>query len=443
MIMTEILSSIPSELPQHCYPSSASLVKLSILVGTCIPSPLALLSSTLGVLSIISWLFAQLPQIIKNYTLGSASGLSPYFLLVWTLGDSTNFLGALFTRQAVWQIVLAGYYVSVDIVLVWQYAWYLHLQPRRRRRKASRVSGVGRDDPAGDDNLPEDLVGSMIADASPSLEMSESREFFQEHKHERESGALSSPMISSKALSIDTSLPSYEEECSHRSPIDRATRPGAAPPRSISPLFQPKTLVYLSLLCTVASAYPSPSTHSAVLKHSSVPAAKMEIAGQILSWCSTFLYLGSRLPQLYTNYIRRSTSGLSPWLFIAAFFGNLFYSTSILTNPCAWHDYPPYGGGGWAGEDGNNRLEWIGRAVPFWLGASGVLTMDVMIGLQFLMFREEIEREIMQDERGRWHRVRGWMRGWCPRGLSPSRLKRAETESLIPRQMAGESYGSV
>lgn len=446
MTMTHIISSISPELPQHCYPSSAFLIKLSTLLGSCIPSPLAFLSSTLGVLSIASWLFAQLPQIVRNYTLGSASGLSPYFLIEWTLGDSANLLGALFTRQAAWQVIIAGYYVCVDIVLVWQYAWYVHIKPKRRRFKGSRISGTDDGDQAGDYGLPEELMGSIIEDELPRPELSESREFDPEQKEERKSDVLIPHIISFTPLSTDTPLPSYEEDYTierHQPPIGRTIRPVAAPPRSISPLISPRSVVYLSLLCTMASAHPSPATHPVVTKHPSVPASGTEIAGRILSWSSTFLYLGSRLPQLYKNYIRRSTSGLSPGLFIAAFFGNLFYSTSLLTNPYAWYDYPPYGGGGWAGGEGSNRLEWIGRAVPFWLGAAGVLAMDGLIGLQFLIYREEIEREIVRDKRGRLGRARGWLRGWCPRGLSPRRVRRAETESLITRQAARESYGSV
>lgn len=139
------------------------------------------------------------------------------------------------------------------------------------------------------------------------------------------------------------------------------------------------------------------------------------------------MYLGSRLPQIYKNHMRRSTSGLSATLFIAAFFGNLFYSSSLLTNPCAWYDFDSYGGGGWAGPDGSNRVEWIGRAIPFFLGAAGVLFMDAMVGAQFLYFGDGgagsvvgpvvvIEGDRVEGKKGKWRRVSGWMRGWMPSG---------------------------
>jgi len=147
------------------------------------------------------------------------------------------------------------------------------------------------------------------------------------------------------------------------------------------------------------------------------------------------------MPQLYKNFTRKSTSGLSPHLFIAAFFGNLFYSSSILTNPSAWSSFPPYGGHGWIGPEGSNQAIWVSKALPFWLGAAGVLVMDAAIGIQFLIYGdggastkpaivvEEIveppPRRVSEDDpmaqstqsiviKRPWRRVNGWMRGWVP-----------------------------
>ena len=94
-----------------------------------------------------------------------------------------------------------------------------------------------------------------------------------------------------------------------------------------------------------------------------------------------------------------------------------------MVNPLAWSDAPPYGLHGWADAEGNDRMEWIGLTIPFFLGAAGVLAMDAIVGVQFLIFREgEAASKIVvfKDERGRshWRKVNGWMRGWVP---SPAR----------------------
>ena len=185
-------------------------------------------------------------------------------------------------------------------------------------------------------------------------------------------------------------------------------------------------MLYISLLLAIAAnASPispaSPSTSLPDHTHNSAPSLESptQAVGRLLSWLSTLLYLGSRLPQLYKNHTRRSTSGLSPTLFVAAFFGNLFYSSSLLTNPCAWSTFGAYGGGGWVGPNGSDRAEWVGRAAPFWLGAAGVLVMDAAVGVQFWWFGEVGEKEVVVVEervgrRSRWRRVSGWLRGGMP-----------------------------
>lgn len=45
--------------------------------------------------------------------------------------------------------------------------------------------------------------------------------------------------------------------------------------------------------------------------------------GTALGWISTFLYLNSRIPQVYKNFKRQSVEGLSWLMFFCAFMGNL------------------------------------------------------------------------------------------------------------------------
>ncbi|KZZ86815.1 PQ loop repeat protein [Ascosphaera apis ARSEF 7405] len=104
------------------------------------PTTPALISSALGTLSIVTWLFAQLPQVYENHKLKSTAGLSVYFLTVWCLGDSTNLVGAMMTGQASWQVMLAAYYTCVDLTLVFQYWWYTHVKPQKLRKLRAALS---------------------------------------------------------------------------------------------------------------------------------------------------------------------------------------------------------------------------------------------------------------------------------------------------------------
>jgi len=61
-------------------------------------------------------------QIYQNHVSKSVEGLSFVFLLQWTIGDLTNFVGAFLTKQLPIQIIIAAYMLTVDLTLCAQYA---------------------------------------------------------------------------------------------------------------------------------------------------------------------------------------------------------------------------------------------------------------------------------------------------------------------------------
>jgi len=419
-------------LPAHCTPTNDFLTRLSIYFGTCVPTPLAFISTALGTLSILSWLFAQMPQIYKNYQIKSTAGLSIFFLTEWLLGDLTNLLGALFTHQAGWQIVVASYYTFVDICLVVQFFWYSYIKPR-----LIGTSLHSSDSSAGSDS-DSDIIGALSPintefSDGPMQEMLQQSTQTDSLKTPTQEGVQFSP-IEYDSRSMDFQVPDktgfdWTSMASPRTVLAGAAASLTAPARAAPILFH--------LVSAQAQAHQESST--------------IELAGTILSWCSTLLYLGSRLPQLYKNWSRKSTAGLSPLLFFAAFMGNLFYSSSLLANPNAWDDLDPYGGHGWGDWNGSNRIDWTVRAAPFFLGAAGVLVMDGLMGIQFLMYAEREEEMVkVRDGHGhsRWEKVNGWMRGWVPRMASKSRVvDLAESQRLLSESRELERhhqrYGGV
>ncbi|KAJ6547677.1 PQ loop repeat-domain-containing protein [Mycena capillaripes] len=98
------------------------------------------------------------------------------------------------------------------------------------------------------------------------------------------------------------------------------------------------------------------------------------VLGRIFAWLCTTLYLTSRLPQIWKNYVRKSVEGLSMFLFIFAFLGNSFYVASILTSEKA-HLPPPA------------SSEFLRESLPYLLGSGGVLMFDVTIVSQSLIYR--------------------------------------------------------
>jgi uncharacterized protein with PQ loop repeat len=433
-------SAFQAALPDHCAPTNDFLLRFSSTFHICVPTPLAFSSQLLGILSIFSWLFAQLPQIYKNFSLKSTSGLSIFFLVEWCLGDLGNLLGALFTHQANWQVVIGGYYVFVDLCLVMQWIWYEKL---KHGRHLLRIRPQNRPENGGAMNRDMDEVVIEGVDAGSQHDTTGDSQGEEQAKRTR-----SRPIFRQSTFRKDSS---HDEKVS--SSLAKTCSPHTIQrvgPSSPIHSPSPRTLILIACVIAMAQASPVHRPHSALTlsaRTTTSPTA-LETAGTILSWASTFLYLGSRLPQLYKNYRRRSTAGLSPHLFAAAFCGNLFYSAAILTNPCAWYDMDAFGGGGWAGSAGNSRADWTAAALPFFLGAAGVLGLDASVGVQFLLYGESETKVVVVEEgtpRWRWRRVNGWMRGWVP-SISESSPDIQEREALLERsngRAEGNGYGAL
>lgn len=429
--------------PEHCDPTSNFLAHVSNYFHLCVPTPLAFTSSLLGTLSIVSWLFAQLPQIYKNYQIQSTAGLSIFFLLEWCLGDAGNLVGAVLTNQAGWQVVVAGYYVFVDICLVFQYFWYTYTRPwlDGQSLHSAGSSSYGDDESDiinglspinsnfgdGDDYQRNDGDTLKAADGETTKLRGSSKPYNPVNEK-------TAPMTIQGTTNVGLGLSEKS------SPSGSKRRPLIdVQGHSLTSLHSPRTLLYISTLCALLSrTTASPTTHITSADYDIHTASTAEIAGTLTAWLSTFLYLGSRLPQLYKNFLRQSTAGLSPLLFAAAFCGNLFYSTSLLANPYAWSSFGPYGGHGWAGPEGSSRKDWVLAAMPFFLGAAGVLGLDFAMGVQFVIYGEVDQEKVVkvrdsEGGPGRWELVSGWMRGWIPTVRAEKRVSVAEGSALLTR----------
>ncbi|GJN06249.1 hypothetical protein PR202_ga23958 [Eleusine coracana subsp. coracana] len=79
--------------PPSC-PSSRHCAEWArIYLKYCLCSPKDGVALTLGLLSVISWGVAEVPQIITNYRQKSTEGLSIAFLMTWIVGDLFNLVG--------------------------------------------------------------------------------------------------------------------------------------------------------------------------------------------------------------------------------------------------------------------------------------------------------------------------------------------------------------
>ncbi|NXI66541.1 LAAT1 protein, partial [Anseranas semipalmata] len=122
----------------------------------------------------------------------------------------------------------------------------------------------------------------------------------------------------------------------------------------------------------------------------SEPFTRSEVVGFTIGSVSSVLYLCSRLPQIYTNYQRKSTAGVSYSLFALVMLGNLLYGASVLLkNP----------------EPGQSEGDYVLHHLPWLVGSLGVLSLDVVISFQFLAYRggrpgTREERDALLGEEG-------------------------------------------
>lgn len=137
-----------------------------------------------------------------------------------------------------------------------------------------------------------------------------------------------------------------------------------------------------------------------------------QIIGRMSAWTCTTLYLTSRLPQIWKNFVRKSVEGLSMYLFVFAFLGNTFYVSSILTSPKL--DVP-----------GPEASAYIRESIPYILGSAGTLMFDVTIVSQSFLYRKSMDKE-----------KTGWRSSRVIRGAP------AEEEGLLSAGATGASEGT-
>ncbi|KAG9482768.1 lysosomal amino acid transporter 1 homolog [Eleutherodactylus coqui] len=116
----------------------------------------------------------------------------------------------------------------------------------------------------------------------------------------------------------------------------------------------------------------------------SEPFSTQEIIGCTIGSISSMFYLCSRLPQIVTNFRRRSTEGLALSLFFMVILGNLTYGLSILLkNP----------------DNGQSEANYIEHHLPWLIGSLGVMSLDLIIIFQFFVFRGKSSADSPAAER--------------------------------------------
>ncbi|RMZ69264.1 vacuolar membrane PQ loop repeat [Pyrenophora seminiperda CCB06] len=291
------------------------------------------LSGVFGSISLASWIFLLVPQLIENYKSGSADGISLAFLAVWFIGDVTNLAGALWAGLVPTVIALAIYFCFADLVLISQCVYYNTKNARRERKTSTRST----------ESVEEPLLGHR-----------DSSNIGLPGSHRRESTASRKR----RASSLPT-IPDVGEEGASEWVKNTASIVGVCFVGAAGWAIAWKTGVWV----------PQP-THGHGDNNTNTnagdAASASPLGAQILGYASAVCYLGARIPQIIKNQRERSCEGLSLLFFMLSLLGNATYGAGIIFH--------------------SQQKEYIMTNLPWLIGSLGTMVEDVTIFIQFRVF---------------------------------------------------------
>ncbi|KAJ4970732.1 hypothetical protein NE237_003831 [Protea cynaroides] len=322
-------------------------------------------SLTLGLVSVISWGVAEVPQIITNYKEKSTEGISIAFLMTWILGDLFNVCGCLLEPATLpTQYYMAMLYTITTVFLAAQTVYYGHIYNRLKSHKRDYQGGMLSQTEAVDKSSivgeSQTQLGEEALTSSPIAVVSHA-------------GPHGRTFYYTSARSLSRSLTPTAGSYLGRSPI---TIPGQhslqAPLLSeIISTEYPTTIKTKSTLCVVSAVtlfIKSFGLYTLQLDRSDISSEKPtgvvifigrkllqnggglllvnEVEehsgiGTFLGWAMAAIYMGGRIPQIFLNIRRGNVEGLNPLMFVFALVGNVTYVASILVSSLRWSKIRP------------------------------------------------------------------------------------------------------
>lgn len=309
------------------------------------------LSGISGSISLASWVFLLLPQLVENYQQGSAEGISLSFLVIWFIGDIANLIGAVWAGLVPTVIALAVYFCFADTVLIAQCLYYNALN-RKKEDAQEQEPAV-----AGGNSEHSPLLNGDSDTTTPKPRT----------------------LSSTSRLSDTTGLPG-----SHlRRPSTRSTTHSIPPTTRTTPM-APALKNSLSILLIIAAgalgwflayktgawtATPAPTHHHHNNNNGEEAASPTPLGAELLGYFSAIAYLGARVPQIIKNHRERSCEGLSLLFFLLSLLGNATYGAGIL-----FHSL---------------QKEYVLVNLPWLVGSLGTMGEDCVVFGQFRVFGDK------------------------------------------------------
>ncbi|CAH8392827.1 unnamed protein product [Eruca vesicaria subsp. sativa] len=353
------------------------------------------LSLSLGVISVISWGVAEVPQIMTNYFEKSTEGLSLAFLTTWIIGDIFNLLGCLMEPATLpTQFYMALLYTVTTLVLFVQSIYYGHIYPGLKNRRnqmveAERIANICSDPkipsrwrnscsdatPCGVQTTPITMIPGSHRTSFTGREL-----FYTSARSLSSSHTPPAGSVLAQRMARGQSEPFLEEPL-----LPEDATPPSMPPSTKSLLCVVSVFMFLGTF-NLSSLLSEPRTMALgesdrvfvvraarkllqvtsgnLAEHNGGENSKI---GMWMGWAMAVIYMGGRLPQICLNMRRGHVEGLNPLMFFFALVGNMTYVGSILVASTEWSKIAP-------------NLPWL-------VDAGGCVVLDFLILLQFFHFR--------------------------------------------------------
>ncbi|BBM97764.1 solute carrier family 66 (lysosomal lysine-arginine transporter), member 1 [Marchantia polymorpha subsp. ruderalis] len=354
------------------------------------------ISLGLGLLSVLSWGIAEVPQIITNFREKSTEGVSLAFLMTWVVGDIFNLTGCYLEPATLpTQFIMALLYTFTTIILVLQTIYYDYIYTRRNSDEGyEKIASVGEKPKTADvdtvkkhseqDNKTHE-GGSSPSSSPPTTIInvpitrrasrgSESDVYYMSARslasshapgigsymvgsRDRESGGSSgnhsflrttvssSPQHSSVSRSSATQAGSLLRTAASSVllvgsvAMTSTVLSGAIPSTPHNGPAKYFVFTGRRLLQQISVSHGRYSTHFP--RRSFLGEEAVGPWGEIFGWCMAAIYMGGRLPQIHLNIRRGTVEGLNPLMFVFALVGNATYVGSILVRSILWVTIKP------------------------------------------------------------------------------------------------------
>ncbi|XP_075493325.1 vacuolar lysine transporter YPQ1-like isoform X2 [Primulina tabacum] len=319
-------------------------------------------SFSFGLMSLVFWGVAEIPQIITNFRSKSGHGVSLMFLLTWVAGDIFNLVGCLLEPATLpTQLYTAALYTISTVILVLQSIYYDHFKKWKKRSVKKSNQEV--------EDLKKPLKPTRQSDSAIPIpgksRASAPREVYY-YMSARSMASSTTPPVRSHLRPVRSGPSAVGLE--HDSSSDDENAQITPQKYSSKPKGIPRSAGYGAFLATSISL--TPETNALMQVCVGLTGRKLlqeggseTVLGQSLGWMMAAIYMGGRLPQIWLNIKRGSVEGLNPFMFVFALAANATY----VARSTAWHK--------------------IKANLPWLLDAVVCVLLDLFIILQYVYYR--------------------------------------------------------